>query len=558
LLAYSPTLSLSTPPDRGLYKAPLERLPDCLYDHQAPPSALDLARFGLSLIPLAQGEKRPPAGFRWATFREVGTTPDQVDRWRIEFPGCNWAVLLGRASGVIAVDVDSDDALAWAKIQGGFGASPISFTSGASPGAWLYTVPADLLHVGRFVPYPGLEIRATGAYSAIPPSVHPSGTPYQWRRAPQVLEDIPEAPGWVLKLISERIRPTRAPATTTHERTTTEPPTAQTARGEVLSSPNRALLQSHANYLLAHGRFAGPTATASGCRHSAAYCYALILKGAGVRKETALSRIDEWATRQAPAFGLGSDERPAAIVEGVWARPYRPQVDRLLSLVTIDGQRLTRRQAEQLVKFYPQFRPPGSWKYQPSLDAALRVIEILAKRRVLRPTAISLRELADTARITRRRVEEVAGFLDAIGIRIGVQRIGRSSISVFDLQPLIEQLHPLKTSQARARTVCLRFVEWRRYAKGSEAVLAWLRRRLVAILKRVLDALSALAARVIEVPVLAVRDFVESSPRACLSRAPPVRSGPLATHSFDLRPDPALRRGSVEDAKPRSGATARG
>ena len=88
---------------------------------------------GFSLIPLstepADARKKPPKKSSWKRYQFKGTTLEQVQEWGERYPGCGWAVLLGQPSGIVALDIDSDDGLEWVEMQGGFGPNPISFTS---------------------------------------------------------------------------------------------------------------------------------------------------------------------------------------------------------------------------------------------------------------------------------------------------------------------------------------------------------------------------------------------------------------------------------------------
>jgi len=162
------------------------------------PSPLELSEMGLSIIRLIYKQKRP-YGKRWKPYMTKGTTPKQVAAWMNEGQAYNWGVVLGKPSGIFALDVDSEEAFDWVEQQGGFGPNPVSFTSGKSPGQWLYRLSTDLLTFTRFLPYSGLEVRGNRHQSVIPPSIHPdTGKEYSWQQAPQTFEDIPQAPAWLL------------------------------------------------------------------------------------------------------------------------------------------------------------------------------------------------------------------------------------------------------------------------------------------------------------------------------------------------------------------------
>lgn len=479
--------------------------------------AVALSKIGLSLIPIEPGTKSPvfiqtkngPRPFSWGPYKYKGTTPQQVKQWSEKYPDCSWAVLLGQPSGIVALDIDSDQGMKWVNEQGGVGDNPVSFCTGSSPGQWLYRLPRPLLEARHFYLADAVELRGTAHYSVIPPSVHPSGSQYEWQQtAPQSLEDIPLAPEWLLRAIREHLQPAKRQQTKrTHtkkgKKSTAEPRAASTdtvplpeepqpRKGpQVLASVNRGLLKSHALQFIEHGVFPGPYSGQPGCRNTACYLYAVLLKGAGVRLNTALQQVNKWAKRQAPTYGKNPDERPIAIVNAVWREAYRPDMTRLLSLETISGDRLTLGQARQAIRFYPQYRAEGSYIKRPAFDAALRVLDVLIDRKVTKPTAISLRELAEEAGISPRRVEEIAPFLDRVGVRVGFKQVNRSKTSCFNLTPLISLFSHTRRRQAVSLAVSRNFVECRGYKRELLDVVCWLIRRLGRLIAKVLDSLSA-------------------------------------------------------------------
>jgi len=513
------------------------------------PTPLELSRMGLSILRLHARTKRP-YGRTWNQFMTRGTTSEQVEGWMNDGRAYNWGVVLGKASGIFALDVDSIDALHWVEARGGFGPNPVCYTSGRSPGQWLYRLPPGLDSFTRFVPSAGVEIRGNRHQSAIPPSIHPdTGKPYTWRQAPRSMADIPAAPTWLVGLIREHVAPTTARRSPSKVRKPTKPvqpaptppdplpPTPTTTSPKILATTNRALLSSHALQFIAGGVFSGPKDGRPGCRNTACYLYALLLKGGGVRKDTALARILAWSKRQSPAYGRESDENPRAIVDAVWKRPYRPDSPRLLSLVTDTGNRLSENQARQVVRFYPEYRNEGDWIKRPALDAALRVLDVLIRRKITKPTAISLTELATAAGISVRRVEKISGYLDELGVRVGIERVGRSRTSVFDLTPLSQSLKSPRSAWARAPHVCLGFGAWRGYVGGEGRVLRWLLRRIGRLLARVMDRAIAILERISETWWCETESESPTRQLPPPSRGPPTDSRKSTALSGRLRGD---------------------
>jgi hypothetical protein len=174
-------------------------------------SVSDLYNIGFSLIPLKSEGKTPPEGFKWRRYQNQAAPLAQVEAWQEGYPDCNWASVWGSTSGLMAVDIDSAAAFGWCQRQGGFNATmPIWYETGRG---WQYVfrLPEDLLNVRGVNPHEGVELRCNGQYSVIPPSIHPSGKPYQWKRAPSSLDDIPYPPSWVLRILRGEVPEEKTP-----------------------------------------------------------------------------------------------------------------------------------------------------------------------------------------------------------------------------------------------------------------------------------------------------------------------------------------------------------
>jgi len=127
------------------------------------------------LIPIKVNSKIP-ALTEWRHYQTQAPTQAEVAEWKARFPGCNWAMLTGRASGIVVLDVDvrhnGMDSLNGLVI-------PCTRTILTQGGGWHYyfvcppqgcrTVPSIL---------PGVDLKADGGYVLIPPSSI-DGNPYE-------------------------------------------------------------------------------------------------------------------------------------------------------------------------------------------------------------------------------------------------------------------------------------------------------------------------------------------------------------------------------------------
>lgn len=106
---------------------------------------------------------------------------DQIESWFLSDKPVNVGLLLGPASGVIDVELDSDEAkTAWDDLSLGEIYTP-TYTSGRGPHR-LFRYDAELPLIGVKKPL-GIEVRigaTTAIQSVLPPSRHHTGGYYQW------------------------------------------------------------------------------------------------------------------------------------------------------------------------------------------------------------------------------------------------------------------------------------------------------------------------------------------------------------------------------------------
>jgi putative DNA primase/helicase len=77
----------------------------------------------LPVIPLLKGEKRPAIS-GWQQFCDRMPTEEEQADWLSRFPDGNIGLALGPCSGLVAVDIDSDDPLVIAAIERALPPSP--------------------------------------------------------------------------------------------------------------------------------------------------------------------------------------------------------------------------------------------------------------------------------------------------------------------------------------------------------------------------------------------------------------------------------------------------
>ncbi len=170
-------------------------------------AALHLRQLGLSVIPIhAPGMPLPrgaPAGdagkvplIPWKEFQERQPTEQEIRSWAARWPNANLAVVTGKISGVIVLDVDGQ-----AGVQTIGSLPPIPETCRSSTGRgqhiW-FNHPGGT--VANFVKrLPGLDLRGDGGYVVAPPSIHASGLRYAWVHGEETA--LADPPDWLVDLI---------------------------------------------------------------------------------------------------------------------------------------------------------------------------------------------------------------------------------------------------------------------------------------------------------------------------------------------------------------------
>jgi Bifunctional DNA primase/polymerase, N-terminal/AAA domain len=155
-----------------------------------------LADRGLNIIPVAFGTKDRPL-VPWKERQEKPLTKDELSACFPPGVLRNAAILTGVASGVVMVDVDSEEAL------NGLPPLPVTPAVKTERGWHFY-----FKHPGIPVSNPiglraKIDIRADGGYGIIPPSVNANGVPYEWLTTFDQASPAP-MPEWLIEALRER------------------------------------------------------------------------------------------------------------------------------------------------------------------------------------------------------------------------------------------------------------------------------------------------------------------------------------------------------------------
>ncbi len=146
---------------------------------------------GWSVIPIKSGLKTPSIP-SWLEYQKRQPTLAEITKWWTEHPDDNIALVCGKISGVIVVDIDPKSGGTTEGLQ-----LPPTLCSRTGGGGQhiFYKWNKDL--VGAKVGIKaGIDIRSEASYVVLPPSLHASGSTYEWINEGEDLADPPE---WLYK-----------------------------------------------------------------------------------------------------------------------------------------------------------------------------------------------------------------------------------------------------------------------------------------------------------------------------------------------------------------------
>jgi hypothetical protein len=205
-------------------------------------AALDCLKRGWSVIPIRARDKRP--ALPWRAYQTQRATPEEVKAWFAGRPASNLGIVTGEISGLVVLDVDPRHGgdLSLAALLRDHGPLPqtVEAFSGGGGRHLYFAHPGGVLR-SKVGLAPGIDLRGDGGCVVAPPSLHPSGRFYSWRRGHAPHErSLAPLPGWLLQAA------TRTPARQGHDpeywRTLLKEGVSQGARNNTIASLSGHLL----------------------------------------------------------------------------------------------------------------------------------------------------------------------------------------------------------------------------------------------------------------------------------------------------------------------------
>ena len=171
-------------------------------------NALQYLAKGYSVVPLAPKQKGPKIQ-GWTRFCEALMTPDEAKAFCNK--NNNIGLALGPASGVCAVDIDTDDPEIIKQIERLIPDSPVKKRGAKGYTAFYKFNGAPSKSAKSLDGQSGVDFLSAGRQTVLPPSIHPSGMEYCWLTQQTLLtidkSTLPELTGTALDQLLALFRP---------------------------------------------------------------------------------------------------------------------------------------------------------------------------------------------------------------------------------------------------------------------------------------------------------------------------------------------------------------
>lgn len=158
---------------------------------------------GWSVVPIAPSEKKPLVP--WKEYQDRKPDDAEVAGWLEKWPKANLAVVTGAASGLVVLDIDPKHGgeAQLAALERLYGALPktVEAATGGGGRHIYFRHPGTTIHNKTGI-RDGIDLRGDGGIVIVPPSIHPSGKPYRWKRGCSPDEaPLAEMPTWLRQVV---------------------------------------------------------------------------------------------------------------------------------------------------------------------------------------------------------------------------------------------------------------------------------------------------------------------------------------------------------------------
>ena len=170
--------------------------------------AAELIGRGWSIVPIKRGYKDPRMK-GWQQYWERKASQSEIEMW-IRAGYLDWGIMCGPISNLIVVDLDDEEARAWA-LEQGLATGPVVATGKGWHHYFLAEGNEDLTKIIKFAGH-NMDVLTNGGMVLAAGSLHPNGETYEWIDGEEPLVHLP---GWIRE--GGRVQAKGAPPAATRE-----------------------------------------------------------------------------------------------------------------------------------------------------------------------------------------------------------------------------------------------------------------------------------------------------------------------------------------------------
>lgn len=161
-------------------------------------AALRYLSIGLCIIPV-QANKKPY--INWEKYQNIRSTEIEIRKWWEKWPDANPAVITGKISGIVVLDIDKKHNRSSKEFQIPFTVSALS----GNGGEHVFFKYSNIYIKSRSaIAGEGVDVRGDGGYILLDPSINETGGEYKWLVPFESKDDLAEMPQWFLELVIEQ------------------------------------------------------------------------------------------------------------------------------------------------------------------------------------------------------------------------------------------------------------------------------------------------------------------------------------------------------------------
>lgn len=162
-------------------------------------SAYEYYNLNWNLLPIKQKSKIPDIS-SWKELQSRKISKNEIEEWFGNGHDRNIALVCGEISGVVCLDIDGQEGVDFLKDK----EIPLCPTYKSSRGfKYLFKYPEGLKVQTRPSIFPQIDFLSDGHYVLLPPSLHPTGTKYEWENGKSHHDLIlPDVCQWLLKEVT--------------------------------------------------------------------------------------------------------------------------------------------------------------------------------------------------------------------------------------------------------------------------------------------------------------------------------------------------------------------